>query len=159
MAFGPMGIHAEVILGLDPGRDKAGFAFVGRDGGLFLSGIFPPKESTAFWAAVRTELAAGFIPWQKERSGGLFPIRFRVFRVAVGNGTCGDTLTNEAQRQVPCDVVSVDERGTTLEARDLYWRLHRPAWWQRLLPRGLRVPPRPLDDLAAWAIALRGFDV
>ncbi len=158
MASGPMGIHAEVILGLDPGRDKIGFAFVGRDGALLLSGIFPSRERDAFWAAVKGESAARFMPWLRE-SPIPFPVQGRPFRVVVGNGTYGDTLLAEAREQVSCEVVEVDERGTTLEARDLYWRLHRPAWWRRFLPRGLWGSPRPLDDLAAWAIALRSFDV
>ena len=55
------------------------------------------------------------------------------------------------------EIITVDERNTTLEARSLYWRLHRPGIFVRLLPEGMRVPPRVIDDLAAWAVALRGL--
>jgi hypothetical protein len=44
---------------------------------------------------------------------------------------------------------------TTLEARNLYWRLHPQKGVWRLLPRSLLTPPRPVDDLAAWIIMRR----
>lgn len=49
----------------------------------------------------------------------------------------------------------IDETGTTLEARALYFRDHPPRGVLRLLPPGLRSAPRPIDDYAAYAIALR----
>ena len=149
-----------MILGLDPGRDKTGFAVAGMDGALIMSGIFPSRCADSFWEAVtggkylKPEILA---LWLLEGQGARTPERFALNSVAVGNGTCGGALLSEARRRVSCPVAEVDERGTTYEARGLYWRLHRPAWWQMILPRGLRVPPRMLDDLAAWAIALRSL--
>jgi len=49
----------------------------------------------------------------------------------------------------------VGEKSTTLEARNLYFRDHPASWWQRLVPVGMRSPPRHIDDYAAYAIALR----
>jgi hypothetical protein len=49
----------------------------------------------------------------------------------------------------------VDERDTTLRARELWRRAEPPRGLARLLPPGLRSPPGPIDDYAAWAIALR----
>ncbi len=46
-----MRIHTRekyITLGLDPGRDKTGFAFVNREGGLLLSGIFPASCRLSF---------------------------------------------------------------------------------------------------------------
>jgi len=51
----------------------------------------------------------------------------------------------------------VPESHTSLEARGRYWRLHPPRSWRRLLPEGLRQPPRPVDDLAALVILERGL--
>jgi hypothetical protein len=53
--------------------------------------------------------------------------------------------------------ICIDEESTTIAARDLYWRFHRPAWWQRCLPCSLWIPPRNVDDFAAWAIVLRSI--
>jgi RNase H-fold protein (predicted Holliday junction resolvase) len=47
------------------------------------------------------------------------------------------------------NIVLVDERYTTLEARDRYWQMFPPTGLTKLLPRGLRQPPRPIDDIVA----------
>ena len=52
----------------------------------------------------------------------------------------------------------VEEYGTTLEAREIYWRLHAPRGLMKLVPTSLRTPPRNVDDLAAYAILLRGAE-
>ncbi|NBQ19477.1 MAG: resolvase [Synechococcaceae bacterium WB5_2A_257] len=46
-------------------------------------------------------------------------------------------------------VVLQPEAGSTLAARGRYWQLFPPRNLWKLLPEGLRLPPRPLDDLAA----------
>lgn len=159
VAFGPMGIHDALILGLDPGRDKIGFAAVALTKELLFSGVFPAKELGAFLEKVgRESCSAGtFSPWLREclEEG----TRRAPRAVVLGDGTCCHVLMKALKAaSLPCRVVCVDERGTTLEARELYWRLHRPRPWQLLLPHSMRVPPRSLDDLAAWAIAIRGVD-
>ena len=157
-----MGIHDAVVLGLDPGRDKIGFAAARRDKSLLFSGILPSREDAVWERALGREegikeIFEIFSPWLREcpasNTKGL-----KLSLIVVGNGTCSGLLLQRVRRCAKCEVLCVDERGTTLEARKLYWRLHRPAWWQRLLPQGIRVPPRPLDDLAAWAIAHRGIE-
>lgn len=154
-----MGIHDELILGLDPGRDKVGFAATAPTKELLFSGVFPAKELRAFLKEAGRGgcLADAFSPWLREC---LEERTRRVLSVVVlGDGTYSDVLMGALKEaSLPCKIVCVDERGTTLEARTLYWRLHRPRLWQLLLPRSMRVPPRPLDDLAAWAIAMRGVD-
>ena len=77
--------------------------------------------------------------------------------IAIGNGTHSKDFTSQVKDAFTCEVLTVDERNTTLEARSLYWKIHAPNFWTRLIPEGLRVPKRVLDDLAAWAIALRGL--
>ena len=74
--------------------------------------------------------------------------------VVVGDGT-GSAAVVERLRRRGLDPLLVDERDTTLIARDLYFRDHPPRGLARLLPRGMRAPPRPIDDYAAYAIALR----
>ena len=160
VASGPMGIHNALILGLDPGRDKVGFAASDLSGELWFSGILPAREFEGWLVRLRSSEcchAGLFVPQVLEdgNSGEGVPVA-----VALGNGTCcGELAAALRKADLRCRILCVDERGTTLEARQLYWRLHRPGWWQRLLPSSMRVPPRPLDDLAAWAIALRGLGV
>jgi hypothetical protein len=92
-------------------------------------------------------------PWTLERQA-LVHETAELERAALGNGTGSRQVLPYLER-LAVRTVLVGEEGTTLAARKLYWRLHRPGWWRRLLPSSLWVPPRPLDDLAAWVIVLR----
>jgi RNase H-fold protein (predicted Holliday junction resolvase) len=47
------------------------------------------------------------------------------------------------------DILLVDEKNSTLEARTRYWQIYPPKGLTRLIPPGLRVPPRPVDDIVA----------
>ena len=161
MVDGQMGIHSRqeyIALGLDPGRDKIGFAFVNPSGVLIASGIFPSNEAEKFFTAIlsrRENLSSWLIEGNAESlpENLLAVIKF----AAIGNGTHSKIFTERVRDSLSCEILTVDERNTTLEARGLYWQLHRPSFWLRLIPEGLRVPARVLDDLAAWAIALRGL--
>lgn len=75
-------------------------------------------------------------------------------RVVVGGGT-GSRRLAAALRLAGHEPEVVDETSTTIEARLLYYLHHPPRGLARLLPPGMRAPPVPLDDFAAYAIALR----
>lgn len=146
-------------IAFDPGRDKTGFALVASDGELIFSGMFPSGERGKFFdALLNAKSLDEFIiecPAEKILS---FNFMERVKFIAIGNGT-GSKEFYEAVKILKLEIKITDERNTTLEARNLYWKLHRPGFFLRLLPKGLRVPPRVLDDLAAWAIALRALNI
>lgn len=77
-------------------------------------------------------------------------------RVVSGNGTGSRALlTALVARGLRPE--RIDEVGTSELARALYWRSHDAVGLQRWLPAGLRTPPRPIDDFAAYAIALRAL--
>ncbi|MEM8808658.1 MAG: resolvase [Cyanobacteria bacterium P01_G01_bin.38] len=46
-------------------------------------------------------------------------------------------------------VILVDERYSSLEARDRYWAMYPPKGLGRWLPQGIRSIPRPIDDIVA----------
>ncbi|MDJ0527388.1 MAG: resolvase, partial [Microcystis sp. M53600_WE12] len=46
-------------------------------------------------------------------------------------------------------ITLVDERNSTLEARDRYWQMFPPKGLQKLIPQGMRLPDRPIDDIVA----------
>jgi hypothetical protein len=89
-------------------------------------------------------------------SEGFAPMGCRFVGVYLGNGTgSGAYMRMMDERGIKYDVI--DERMTTLEGRSLYWLLHPPRGVMRLIPASLRVPPRAVDDLAAWAILKRAL--
>ena len=124
----------ERILGIDPGTRKAGYAIVDRDGAIVERGIEPVE---ALLAQAR-DLAA----------------RHNIAAVALGTGTNATAMQAELS-ELGVPVRLVDERETTLKARALYFADYPPRGWRKLIPLGMQVPPRPIDDYAAVLIARR----
>jgi hypothetical protein len=72
----------------------------------------------------------------------------------IGDGT-GTEAVQAILKSRGLSFIVVDEKGTTLDARHLYFQDYPPKGLMRFLPKGLWSPPRPIDDYAAYAIALR----
>ena len=149
-----------MLLGIDPGINKCGWALVSFDGSLYVSGIIPSNipavwfEALALTGERRINLLQ---PWIKEKSD--FFSNENVVYVVLGTGT-GSKKINEQLKNYysKSSIILEEERFTTLKARDLYWKLHPPAGLWRLLPKSLLYPPRDIDDLAAWAIVLHKIE-
>ena len=119
-----------VILGFDPGRDKCGLAVMGLDRQLYYQQVVPAGEAIATIQALRQK----------------FPISLLV----MGDQTTAKGWKQQLIRSLPpLSIVMVDERYSSLEASDRYWQMYPPRGFSRLLPRGLRQPPRAVDDIVA----------
>ncbi len=124
-----------MLLGVDPGTRKCGYAVIERLGAQPLTlGIAPLDEFAAKLAALRAA----------------FPIDM----VAIGHGT-NSGVVSAAVRDAGLPFALVDERETTLQARSRFFVDHPPRGWRRLIPRGMLLPDRPIDDYAALLIAER----
>jgi hypothetical protein len=150
-----------MILGIDPGRDKTGWALVHGEGELVLSGIVPASETELFseiWACPAVEWQEALDAWTYERRLPVSDLENTsgLEYIALGDGTGSSEIARKLCL-LNVELLLVNEKGTTLEARERYWALHRPALWQRCLSRRLWIPPRAVDDLAAWVIALRSM--
>ncbi|MDH2909661.1 MAG: pre-16S rRNA-processing nuclease YqgF [Candidatus Eremiobacteraeota bacterium] len=122
------------LLGVDPGSRKVGVAVLTESGEVPFRAILQPDG-----------LLDEIRPLVE---------RFRIEAVAVGAGTRGAEIMEQlAGLGLPCE--RVDETGTTLDARKLYFEAYPPRGWRRLVPRGMLTPPRPIDDFAAELIARR----
>jgi RNase H-fold protein (predicted Holliday junction resolvase) len=121
----------KMILGFDPGRDKCGLAVMGKDQQLLYHQVVASQEAIATIQQ-------------------LFQ-RFAIETIVMGNQTTAKSWKQKMSGELPASVpiVLVDERYSTLEARDRYWQMYPPKGLQRLLPQGLREPPRPIDDIVA----------
>jgi hypothetical protein len=139
------------FLGIDPGRSKAGWALTDGTGRLLASGIVAADDVALLLDALcSAEARAQLVPRE-----GRWPSSpdEQGPEIIVGDGTGKAAVVDRLQaRSLP--FIVVDESFTTLRGRDLYWRLHRPRGLLRWLPRGLCLPPRDIDDLAAWALVL-----
>ena len=123
-----------VILGVDPGTRKAGYAIVDDAGGVLVQGI---EELTRLPARI-AEISAAH----------------EIHAVALGTGTNAERIRT-VLTVIGVPVHLVDERETTLRARALYFADYPPRGWRKLIPLGMQVPPRPIDDYAAVLIARR----
>ena len=120
-----------VILGFDPGRDKCGVAVMGLDRQLLYHQVVLANEAIA---NIEIQL-------QK------FPVSLMV----MGDQTTAKKWKQQLNQELskPTNIILVDERYSTLEARDRYWQMYPPQGITKLLPKGLRQPPRPIDDIVA----------
>ena len=132
------------ILGIDPGRLKTGVAAVGGRGEILWRAIIAPDE-------LETRLPAILNQWQ-------------IGVVALGDSTASEAARAQIERVLaelptpsPIELRVVDERGSTLEARPLYWADNPPRGWRQLVPQGLQEPPEPIDDYAASVVARRAL--
>jgi RNase H-fold protein (predicted Holliday junction resolvase) len=129
------GLDRAAVLGIDPGTRKCGYAAVAASGVPPLElGIVPTEELAERIA----ELAARL------------PLR----AVALGGGTHTSAVA-PLLTALGLPVRVIDERETTLLARRRYFEVNPPTGWRRLVPRGMLLPPRPIDDFAALLIAER----
>lgn len=127
-------MSSPAVIGVDPGRSKVGYALVEMSGAVVAAGIEPIERLPS---CIR-DLTA------------LRPIT----AVALGQGTNARAV-RAALASLGLPVHLVDEYETSRAARALYFREHPPRGWRRLVPIGLQVPLRPIDDYAAILIAQR----
>ncbi|MBW4573278.1 MAG: pre-16S rRNA-processing nuclease YqgF [Tolypothrix carrinoi HA7290-LM1] len=120
-----------VILGFDPGKDKCGLAVMGLDRQLHYHQVVLSSEAIARIDKLRQN----------------YPISLMV----MGDQTTAKRWKQQITEQVkePLNIILVDERYTSLEARDRYWQMYPPKGLSKLLPQGMRQPPRPIDDIVA----------
>ncbi len=83
--------------------------------------------------------------------------QFAVELVVIGDQTSAKDWFEQLAGHLPepVRVVLVDERYSSLEARERYWQMYPPTGLARLIPKGMRVPPRPVDDIVAIVLIER----
>ena len=121
------------VLAIDPGREKCGVAVLASDGRVLVQEVV----ATAALDAAVGELIRAYEP-----------------NVIMGNGT----TSADAKKRVEAlgvPVLLVDEYRTTDAAKCAYWEAHPPRGWRCLVPRGMLVPPVPVDDFVAVILAQR----
>jgi RNase H-fold protein (predicted Holliday junction resolvase) len=124
----------DAVLGVDPGSSKAGYALLEASGAVVAAGIEAVER----------------LPACLEK---LIQTR-RVTAIALGRGTNARTVKASLEF-LGLPIHLVDEYETSRAARELYFIEHPPRGWRRLIPVGMQLPERPIDDYAAILIARR----
>lgn len=120
-----------MILGFDPGRDKCGLAVMGKERQLLDHQVVASQDAIATIQQLCQHYA--------------------IETIVMGDQTTAKSWKQKLSRDlsVSVPIILVDERYSTLEARDRYWQMYPPQGLKRLIPQGMRQPPRPIDDIVA----------
>ncbi len=120
-----------MILGFDPGRDKCGLAVMGKERQLLYHQVVVSQDAIATIQQLCQDYA--------------------IKTIVMGDQTTAKSWKQKLSRDlsVSVPIILVDERYSTLEARDRYWQMYPPQGLKRLIPQGMRQPPRPIDDIVA----------
>lgn len=120
-----------VILGFDPGKDKCGVAVMGLDRQLQYHEVVPSPTAIA-------------------SIGDLYQ-KYPISLLVMGNQTTSKRWKQQIEEELSptVNIILVDERYSSLEARERYWQMYPPQGFTKLLPKGMRTPPRPIDDIVA----------
>ena len=124
------------LLGFDPGRDKCGVAVVGLDKTLHYHQVISSPNVSATIQNLRVTYPISSIVMGDQTSS-------KQWKQELGN------LPNAPR------IVLIDERYSSLEARDRYWKMYPPEGIAKLLPQNLRTIPRPIDDIVAILLVER----
>lgn len=133
-------IGERTVLSIDPGSSKCGLAVVKRSNAgridILWRQVVPAEDSVSMVQQVATEYSFSMI--------------------IVGNGTRSKEIVGQIREAMPSlGILVVDERETTLKARERYWEHNHRRGWRRLLPATLQTPPEPVDDFVAVILAER----
>ena len=132
-------LNFQTILGLDPGRDKCGVAVMNNEQKVLHHQIINSQNAISTIQKLAEEFAVDLI--------------------VMGDGTTSKIWQQQIDSIATMPVVTVNEANSTLEARDRYWIIYPPKGLQRMIPLGLRVPPRPVDDIVAILLIERYLDL
>jgi len=126
----------QAIIGIDPGREKCGFAILALDGCVLK----------------REVLKTGTLPEKVMHTLQDYEIGC----IVMGNGTTSAKAVELARSCAPdCEVRLVDEYRTTEMARKRYFKENPPQGLKKFVPAGMLYPPVPVDDYVAVILAER----
>jgi RNase H-fold protein (predicted Holliday junction resolvase) len=130
----------ETILGFDPGKDKCGVAVMDGSRTLLYHQVLLTGEVIS---QIHNLLQ-----------------QYHVNRIVMGDQTTAKQWQQQLTIAFPDLPISlVDERYSSLEARDRYWQMYPANFFTKLIPQGMRQPPRPIDDLVAIILIERYLEL
>jgi RNase H-fold protein (predicted Holliday junction resolvase) len=126
------------LIGFDPGRDKCGIAVVDA----------ASPHSVHYRQVIAAEQSL-------EELRTLYA-RFEVQQLLIGSQTGSKEWQTKIGKALPeLPIAVVDERHSSEEARKRYWDYYPAQGLNAFLPKGMRTPPTPYDDLVALVLIER----
>ncbi len=126
------------LIGFDPGRDKCGIAIV--------DAVDP--HSVRYRQVIAAE--------QSLEELRTLLTRFEVQQLLIGSQTGSKEWQTKIGTAFPeLSIAVVDERHSSEEARKRYWDYYPAQGMNAFLPKGMRTPPTPYDDLVALVLIER----
>ena len=120
-----------MIVSIDPGRKKCGLLLADLDAGIVVNGMVVEEiyvvELLTFWRQ-----------------------KYSFQKLLLGNGTTSNYWASLLNDLAPLELV--EEGGSTLRAKERYWELWPPGPLLGWVPKGLLLPPHPLDAVAALVL-------
>jgi len=131
-------LEEETIVAIDPGIKKCGYAVV--DSNL----------SVLQREVISTEKVAKTL----EDSLNIY----KIDKIILGNGTNYKNIEERLKNHFSIlNIILIEEKFSTLEARKKYFEAHPPRGILKLIPLSLRVPPCHYDDFVAVLLAEKYF--
>ena len=123
-----------IVIGIDPGRKKTGICVVDSIHGILRRSVISSITLSDYIIK--------------------YKLHYPDATIVCGDSTSSKDLVKSLDTNSN-DVIFIDEKNSTVEARKLYWKKHRKPWWALLIPKSLLHPPRRVDDYAAVVIVYR----
>lgn len=123
-----------LLVAIDPGREKCGIALLDARTAAVLD------QQVALRSRLTEQLLAYY-----QRGARL---------AVVGHRTASREIVDEA-KQLGYRVELINEDFSTEQARVRYWESNPRCGWRRLIPQGLLLPSRPVDDYVAVILGER----
>ncbi|MFN7715432.1 MAG: resolvase [Pseudanabaenaceae cyanobacterium] len=127
------------LIGFDPGKDKCGIALIE---------VLPANYQVLFQEVVEANASLAVLEQLR--------VDYGFMELILGNQTLSKSWRRRiSDRMTDLNIITVDERSSSQQARQRYWDLYPARGCQRLVPRGMRTPPRPIDDIVALILLER----
>ena len=131
----------QIIIAVDPGKEKCGIAVVHKEQGVLLQQVIPTRDLNPIVEQLL--------------------VKYQSSQVVIGDRTSSQEAKEKLEQLSIAgerlQVIFIDEHRSTDQARERYWQENPPRGMKRFIPTTMQVPPRPVDDYVAVILAERYF--
>jgi len=130
----------EIIIAIDPGTKKCGYAVVDSNLSVLQREVIPTEKIVK---NIKDSLNI-----------------YKINKIILGNGTNYKKIEESLKHHFPqYMLILIEEEFSTLEARKKYFEAYPPQGIFKLIPLSLRVPPCNYDDFVALLLAEKYFKI